>query len=68
MVGKNIFLQKIFGMKSFGASGPYKKLYEHFGITFRTLKKINKKKDKINIMRVAINGFGRIGKLYLELF
>jgi transketolase len=32
------------GMKSFGASGPYKKLYEHFGITKESLIKLIKKR------------------------
>ena len=34
------------GMKSFGASGPYKELYEHFKINSDTLKKIIKRKIK----------------------
>ena len=47
---------------------PIKKLYEHFGITSDTLKKINKRKIKNNIMKIAINGFGRIGKLVFRAF
>ena len=30
------------GMKSYGKSGPYKKLYEHFGITYKSLIKMIK--------------------------
>ena len=30
------------GMKSFGESGPYKKVYEHFGITYNNLIKMIK--------------------------
>ena len=36
------------GMKSFGASGPYEKLYEHFGITFENVVEMIKQ----NITRV----------------
>ena len=32
--------ENFIGMKSFGASGPYKKLYEHFGITKENLSKL----------------------------
>ena len=34
--------QNFLGMKSFGASGPYKKLYEYFGITTDNLIKMIK--------------------------
>jgi transketolase len=37
---KYIPKENFIGMKSFGASGPYKKLYEHFGITAETLKEL----------------------------
>ena len=35
--------ENFLGMKSFGMSGPYKKLYEHFGITVDNLIKMIKK-------------------------
>ena len=35
--------ENFLGMKSFGESGPYKKLYEHFGITVANLIKMIKK-------------------------
>ena len=38
--------ENFIGMKSFGASGPYKKLYEHFRITSDALKKLIKKRIK----------------------
>ena len=38
-----VLSQNFLGMKSFGASGPYKKLYEHFGITSENLIKMIKK-------------------------
>lgn len=38
--------ENFIGMKTFGASGPYKKLYEHFGITKENLIEIIKKKVK----------------------
>ena len=37
---KYILSENFIGMKSFGASGPYKKLYEHFGITSEELIKL----------------------------
>ena len=37
---KYILSENFIGMKSFGASGPYKKLYEHFGITSEELVKL----------------------------
>ena len=37
--------ENFIGMKSFGASGPYKKLFKHFGITSENLIK----KIKINM-------------------
>ena len=36
--------ENFIGMRSFGASGPYKKLYEYFGITVNALKELIKKK------------------------
>jgi len=41
---KYIHKDNFIGMKSFGASGPYKELYEHFGITAKNLTEIIKKK------------------------
>ena len=38
--------ENFLGMKTFGASGPYKELYEHFGITVKNL--INKIKNNTN--------------------
>jgi len=38
--------QNFLGMKTFGASGPYKELYEHFGITVNNL--VNKIKNSLN--------------------
>ena len=38
--------ENFLGMKSFGASGPYKKLYEHFKITPDALKELIKKRIK----------------------
>jgi transketolase len=38
--------ENFIGMKTFGASGPYKKLYEHFGITKESLIKLIKKRIK----------------------
>jgi len=43
---KYIPTENFIGMKSFGASGPYKKLYEHFGITSESLIQLIKKKVK----------------------
>ena len=37
---KYILSENFIGMKSFGASGPYKKLYEHFWITSEELVKL----------------------------
>ena len=39
---KYIPSENFIGMKTFGASGPYKKLYEHFGITAEALIKLIK--------------------------
>ena len=36
--------ENFIGMKSFGSSGPYKKLYEYFGITSSNLVKLIKSK------------------------
>ena len=36
--------ENFIGMKTFGASGPYKKLYEHFGITKESLIELIKRK------------------------
>ena len=38
--------ENFLGMKTFGASGPYKELYEHFGITVKNL--VNKIKNNTN--------------------
>jgi transketolase len=43
---KYVPTENFIGMRSFGASGPYKKLYEHFGITAECLIKLIKKKVK----------------------
>jgi transketolase len=43
---KYIPSENFIGMESFGASGPYKKLYEHFGITVSALTKLIKKRIK----------------------
>ena len=40
--------ENFLGMKSFGASGPYKKVYEHFGITEINLSNLIKNKIKKN--------------------
>ena len=59
-------------MHSFGASGPYKDVYKHFGITAEAAADAAKKLLKIRFrryrmaLRVAINGFGRIGRLVLR--
>ena len=57
----------ILGMNSFGSSAPHKVLYNNFGLNSKELVKlalrICKKKIMINI---AINGFGRIGRLFLR--
>ena len=42
---KYIYEENFIGMKTFGASGPYKKLYKYFGITSDNL--INKIKQNI---------------------
>ena len=39
---KFILNKNFLGMKSFGASGPYKNLYEHFGLTSTNLIKLIK--------------------------
>jgi transketolase len=41
---KYIHKENFIGMSSFGASGPYKKLYEHFGITSKKLIDLIKEK------------------------
>lgn len=41
---KYIHSENFIGMSSFGASGPYKKLYEHFEITADALKELIKKR------------------------
>ena len=68
---KYINKKNFVGMSSFGESGPYKELFEHFNITDQNLiEKIIKNfiiTEEIN-MRVAINGFGRIGKLVFRAF
>jgi Transketolase len=45
MVGKKyVYKENFIGMNSFGGSGPYKNVYEHFNITADfVLKKIRKK-------------------------
>ena len=43
---KYIASENFIGMKSFGASGPYKELYEHFGITSKALVELIKKRLK----------------------
>ena len=43
---KYVPTENFIGMRSFGASGLYKKLYEHFGITAECLIKLIKKKVK----------------------
>ena len=37
MGGKNILIKNFVGMSSFGESGPYKELFEHFNITDQNL-------------------------------
>ena len=64
------------GMHSFGASGPYKDVYAKFGITadaaVAAAKKLLKRtcsellRRSGMAIRVAINGFGRIGRLVLR--
>ena len=43
---KYVSEENFLGMKTFGASGPYKELYEHFGITVKNL--VNKIKNNTN--------------------
>ena len=43
---KYIPIENFLGMKTFGASGPYKKLYEHFGLTNENLSKLIRNKLK----------------------
>ena len=43
---KFILDKNFVGMKSFGASGPYKNLYEHFGLTTINLTNLIKKNIK----------------------
>ena len=43
---KYVPTENFIGMKSFGASGPYKKLYKHFGITKESLSKLIKERLK----------------------
>ena len=43
---KYINKDNFIGMSSFGASAPYKKLYEHFGITSKNLKELIERKIK----------------------
>ena len=38
--------ENFIGMKSFGASGPYKELFEHFEITSKALTKLIKERIK----------------------
>ena len=40
--------ENFIGMKAFGASGPYKKLYEHFAITSNALVELIKEKMEKN--------------------
>jgi len=44
---KYIPFDNFIGMNSFGASGPHKKLYEHFGITSEALQELIKRKVKL---------------------
>ena len=41
---KYVSNENFIGMKSFGASGPYKELFEHFGITSKALVKLIKER------------------------
>ena len=43
---KYVDCENFLGMKTFGASGPYKELYDHFGITVKNL--VNKIKNNID--------------------
>ena len=70
------------GMIGFGASGPYEDLYQHFGITAEAVveagdgapraeaaasgKDRETEKERLMAVRVAINGFGRIGRNILR--
>ena len=56
------------GIKSFGKSAPYKKIYEHFNLTSDNVVKLAKKNAGKIIMalKVGINGFGRIGRMVLR--
>ena len=64
------------GMRGFGASAPAEELYKHFGITVggrrgcrrRCHWQIDNKRGEMSNKRVAINGFGRIGRLTLRAF
>ena len=68
---KYVDSENFIGMKTFGASAPYKELYKYFGITVDNL--VEKYKEKFKLenrkkMKIAINGFGRIGKLVFRAF
>ena len=43
---KYISSENFIGMKSFGASGPYKELFEHFEITSKAMVKLIKERIK----------------------
>ena len=48
----------------FGHSGPYQKIYAHFGLTDAMIAGQIEQLERGNNMsiRIAINGFGRIGR------
>jgi hypothetical protein len=58
------FRRLFIGMTGFGASAPYKELYEHFGITPQP----QWPRSKLAYMTKPdlINGFGRIGRNVLR--
>ena len=44
---KYVTNKNFIGMKSFGASGPYKKLYDHFGINSKALTKLIRERIRL---------------------
>ena len=65
----------VVGMNGFGASGPAKQLYEHFGITAEHVARKARallgrtpqpRGESIVTAKLAINGFGRIGRNVLR--
>jgi hypothetical protein len=51
-------------MDRFGESAPAGDLFKHFGFTRRKHRKSSQ--ERIRMIKVAINGFGRIGRMVLR--